>query len=52
MSGAVRQWKEIFSDGTVEFFDATITDFAYDLGVDKDILLHVTLMGTGQPTLA
>ncbi len=52
VTGAIRQWKEVFSDGTAEFFDATITDFAYDLANDKDILLHVTLMVTGQPTLA
>ncbi len=51
VSGAIRQFKEVFSDNTPEFFDATITDFSYDLGADKDIILHVTLMVTGQPIL-
>lgn len=49
VSGAVRQWKYIFADGTIVFFDATMTDFAYDDQVDKDIQLSITLQITGMP---
>lgn len=45
-----RQWKLTFPDGTVEAFDAFITDFSIDASVDKDLMLHITLQVTGQPT--